>query len=205
MHFGQIGLPQTRQVSTAGSVLCFGQRPPSSGAFAPGDGTGAAAGAACALPPEMRNELCCGGLGALGTRTGAGAGLTETVAIATGAGVAGGGGAGATGAGVAGAGLEGIAIRTAPEELESAGAGAGTGVGVGAGRATATAAEDANCRWISALANSRALLLQPGQFTFTGIRPFTGSTSKANLVPQPHWIFTFMFRVWGSTEPPSEY
>jgi len=86
------------------------------------------------------------------------------------AGCAGEGGWGAAGETVAGAGLGGMA---------------------GVGPATGAAAV-VNCRRISAFANSRALALQPGQLTLTGIRPLTGSTSKAKRVPHEHSILTFI-------------
>ena len=62
MHLRQIGLPQTTQESTAGSVLCFGQswtvasRPPGASAVM-GTGAGAEQGAGCAGACRGRADL----------------------------------------------------------------------------------------------------------------------------------------------------
>ena len=170
----------------------------------------------------MRKELCCGGLGApeaVATRIGAAAAgdaLAE-VATRTGTGAAATAGAGAgagTGTGAGLTGLDGIETRMCPGEADAVGAGAvsaaagaaamaGTAVAETIGTAGAPAAAAAAiCPRISAFASSRALALQPGQFTFTGIRPLTGSTSKANFVPHGHWIFTFILRVSDSIARP---
>jgi hypothetical protein len=105
----------------------------------------------------------------------------------------------------AGAGLDGAGARAAGAgeaawvEMWILGRWTGSAWGLaGATGAAGAAAAAPDCRRIWALASSKALWLQLGQFTFTGIRPFTGSTSKANFVPQGHKILMFMIRAWGS-------
>jgi hypothetical protein len=62
--------------------------------------------------------------------------------------------------------------------------------------ASAGGLEAASCSLMIALAASVPSAPQLGQFTRTGIRPLTGSTSNANFVSQPHSTLTFMAWIW---------
>ena len=87
------------------------------------------------------------------------------------------------------------AAGVAAVRMRTLGGSVGGGGGVGATDVVAVAA--ASCPAMMAFASAVQSALHDGHSTGTGIWPFTGSTSKANFVPQTHSTLTSMGQGFG--------